>query len=253
MPVPQKLFASLLLAVLPGAAFAQFTDTFGSINSAWVTDRHDPAGFESVSFLGDNRLKLTIQPPAESDANQNTQGRHRTTAITGLWTVSAQVFVDAAFNTPTGTLARSDLWANSGTPQSGDYAIFGFTNASPTAPTNLTASDRSFRFRAWSGNTGWVDLGVPSGFTFDAWHTITATSTGSAFEFRLDGVLLLTNATPAGNNLLSVTIQGANFGGTGYSVYWDNVSATAIPEPTTSALLGALAVLGFAVHLRRRR
>jgi len=92
MSVPQKFFASLLLAVLPGAAFAQFADTFGSINSAWVTDRHDPAGFESVSFLGDNRLNLTIQPPAESDAFQNTQGRHRTTAITGLRKLNSDIF-----------------------------------------------------------------------------------------------------------------------------------------------------------------
>jgi hypothetical protein len=259
------LFTTLVLAALPASAVAQFADTFNTINSAWVPDRFDPAGFTAVSFLGDNRLQLTIQPPAQTNPFQNTQGRQRTTDITGLWSVSSQVFVDATFNTTTGPLVRTDIWANTVTLDSygaaidGDYAIFGFTNASPTVPSSsdlatlLTAADRSFRFRAWSGSTGWVDLGVPTGFTFDAWHTITATSTGTAFEFRLDGVLLLTNSTTAANNLVSVTLQAANFGGAGYSVYWDNVSATAIPEPATSALLGALAVLGLAVHLRRGR
>lgn len=52
-------------------------------------------------------------------------------------------------------------------------------------------------------------------------------------------------------------IQGYNFGGTGnysYSVNWDNVTATAtaIPEPATSALIAVIGVLGLVAWRRRR-
>ena len=48
-------------------------------------------------------------------------------------------------------------------------------------------------------------------------------------------------------------IQGYHFGEAGnYSVYWDNVTATAIPEPASGVLASALAALGF-VGWRRRR
>ena len=39
---------------------AAFTDTFDSINPAWVTDRYEPEQFVSENFLGDNRLKISI-------------------------------------------------------------------------------------------------------------------------------------------------------------------------------------------------
>ena len=184
----------------------------------------------------------------------NTQGRQRATGITGLWTLSAQVFVASALNTTTGRLAGSDLWGHTGTtPGGGDYMIFGFTNASPTDVLNAAATDRSFRFQAFDGNTGnWFDLGVPAGFTFDAWHQLSATSTGSAFEFRIDGALVLTNATAAGYDLLDAMVQGYNFSEAGsYSVNWDNVTASAIPEPAASALIAALGGLGLVVWRRR--
>ena len=244
-------------------AAAQFTDTFNTIDPAWVLNRYDPAGFQSVVFEGDSRLGLTIdqtgstanRSPLFSSVFYNTQGRMRPGDITGDWTLTAQVFVSSAFDTTTGVLARSDLWGHTGTtPGGGDYAILGFTNASPTDELNPAAGDRSFRFQAFDGNTGnWINLGVPAGFGFDAWHTLSETSTGSDFEFRIDGTLVYTNPTVSGDDLLSAMIQGYNFGQAGsYSVYWDNVTATAVPEPATSALAIAVAILSFAFWRRRR-
>ena len=69
----------------------------------------------------------------------------------------------------------------------------------------------------------------------------------------IDGTLVLTSPTTAGNDLLSAMVQGYNFGDSAsYSVYWDNVTASVIPEPGTSALITALGTLGVAL-LRRRR
>jgi len=259
------LLAVLTLAALPAAAVAQFVDTFNTIDPTWVTNRYAPAGFTSVIFDGDSRLQLTIdqtgstanRPAIFSSALYNTQGLQRPGGIIGDWTLSAQIYVSSTFDTTTGALARSDLWGHTGTtPAGGDYAILGFTNASPTDTLNAAATDRSFRFEAFDGNTGnWFNLGVPNGFVFDAWHTLSETSTGSTFEFYIDGSLVLTNSTAAGADLMSAMVQGYNFGGVGNystSVYWDNVSASAVPEPATDALVGALAVLGLAVWRRRR-
>ena len=259
-----RLLTALALAALPVAGLAQFTDPFTTIDAAWITNRYAPAGFDSVVFDGDSRLRLTIadsgstanRDPAFSTPFYNTQGRQRAGDITGPWSLSAQIFIASAFDTTTGPLASGDLWGHSGTTGAGgDYLIFGFTNASLTnsETLNATAADRTFRFRAYDGNTGnWFDLGVPAGFVFDTWHTLSASSTGTVFEYRLDGALLLTNPTAAGNDLLSAMVQGYNFGQPGsYAVYWDAVTATAIPEPATTAILAALAVLGFAAGRRR--
>jgi hypothetical protein len=248
----------LLVVLLPAAARAQFSTTFDTVGSEWIVNRYAPAGFSSASFLGDQRLQLTIssadsaanRPVAFSDAFYNTQGREHAVSLATSWTLSADLYVASSFNTTTGPLARSDLWGVT----SAAYMIFGFTNASPTDGFNPAATDRSFRFRAFNLVSGaWIDLGVPSGFTFDAWHTLTATSTGTAFEYRLDGQLLVSQSITGNTALTSAQLQGYNFGQAGsYSVYWDNLSATAIPEPATTALLGALAALGLAVWRRRR-
>ena len=269
MKLKTNFLAALALAVFPVVALAQFTDTFSTIDPLWVPNRYAPAGFASVTFDGDSRLQLTIDSTgsaANRDATfgsalYNTQGRQRPGDITGLWTLSAQVFISSAFIPvtdpllPLVPLVRSDLWGHSGTtPDGGAYMILGFTNASPTDAFNPLAADRAFRFRAFDVNTGnWFDLGVPDGFVFDAWHLLTGTSTGTTFEYRIDGALVLTESTADGSDLLSAMIQGYNFNAAdGYSVYWDNVTASAIPEPSAGALTAALAALGLAVWRRRR-
>jgi hypothetical protein len=216
-----------------------------------------------VTFDGDSRLRLTIDQTGGtanrsapfSSVFYNTQGCQRSGDITGDWTLTAQVFVSSAFDTTTGVLVQSDLWGHTGTtPEGGAYTIMGFTNASPTDVLNPAAGDRSFRFQVFDSKTdNWINLGVPDAFVFDAWHTLSETSTGSDFEFHIDGALVYTTPTVAGDDLMSAMIQGYNFGQAGsYSVYWDNATATAVPEPATSALTIAVATLGFAFWRRRR-
>ncbi len=260
---PQFLLGALCLIGLPRFAAAQITDPFNTLNPAWVVNRYAPAGFQVVSFQGDNRLSITIDPSGSaanrpftsSSSFYNIQGEERAGNVTGRWSLSAQVYVASSFNTTTGTLMDIDLWSHTGTtPGGGDYAIFGFTNSSPTDFLNPAAADRAFHFEAYDGNTGhWFNLGVPSGFAFDAWHQLTTVSTGTAFNYYIDGQLYLTNPTSAGYDLLSVMIQGYNFGATAgsYSVLWDNVTTTPIPEPAGSAVVGALAVSVLVVRRRR--
>jgi hypothetical protein len=263
---PNQTLCCVLWALtgLPGAACAQWVDNFNTINPAWVTDRYAPAGFQSVSFLGDNRLQITIdqtgssvnRPPADSSSFYNVQGDLRPVGILGGWSLSAEVYVSSTFDTTTGQLVQTDLWAHSGTTQSnGAYAIIGFTNASPTDPLNPDAMDRSFRFQVFDGTTAdptsWFDVGVPADFNFDAWHTLEASGSGTTFDFSIDGVVVYTDPATIGADLQAAFIQAYNFGQTdtgglnSYSVYWDNAIA-AVPEPASFALAGGLAALGLA-------
>jgi len=269
-----KIFRLLLVLILwPLAAQAQFTDTFDTLNPAWVTDRYAPAAFQTVSFDGDNRLQITIDQ-AGSTANRpaptyssdffNTQGDQRPGGISGAWSLSAQVYVSSAFDTTTGQLVQSDLWAHTGTdPASGDYAIFGFTNASPSTPLDPNAIDRSFRFQVFDGTstdpTSWFDAGVPAGFVYNSWHTLTETFTGTTVEYLLDGVVVYSDPANDGDSLQTAFLEAHNFGQTdanglnNYSVYWDNAIASAvIPEPATCALALGLATLGLAWTQRRQ-
>lgn len=183
----------------------------------------------------------------------NTQGDSRPGGLLGNWSLSAQVYVSSAFNTTTGQLVRSDLWVHTGTTANdGDYAIIGFSNASPTDPLNPTAADRAFRFRIFDGTDpeppGWFDVGVTSGFIFDAWHNLEVTYAGLQTEYLLDGVVVYIDPTTDGANLQTASIQAYNFGQTdggglnSYSVYWDNAFAV-VPEPASAALGAGLMAL----------
>jgi len=249
------------------AAHAQWVDTFDTLNPAWTTDRYAPAEFQSASFDGDNRLQITIDQTGSS-ANRpaptytapffNTQGDQRPVGIVGGWSLSAQVYVSSAFDTTTGQLVQTNLWAETGTNSTNnDYAIMGFTNASPTDPLNPDASDRAFTFEIFSATeadpTGWFDVGLPTGFAFNAWHTLEETYTGTAFEYLLDGTVVDTVPSADGEDLQSTLLEAYNFGQTdanglnNYSVYWDNaIAAAVIPEPKSFTLAIGLATLGLA-------
>jgi hypothetical protein len=252
---------------VPVVAFAQIDDTFATLSPAWVTDRYPPAGFQVAPFLGGSSLQITINQtgsalnrpsPTYSSSFFNTQGDQRPGGITGDWTLSANVYVSSAFDTTTGQLVETDLWAETGaTPADGAYAIFGITNASPTDPLNPEAADRSFSFEIFNSSTGWFDLGVPAGFVFNEWSTLSITSTGTDFEYSIDGNLVFTEPTTDGDDLQTVFLEAYNFGQTdanglnSYSLYWDNLDAAVIPEPSSFALAGGLLALGM-VWTRRR-
>ncbi len=262
-----SILGTALLALLGATApaLAQWTDSFDTADSAWIVDRYAPDGFGTVSFGGDNRLQITVstadnatnRPAAFSSSFYNTQGRrYDLSGYSAPWTLSAQAYLDSAFNTTTGTLARSDLWARDTNPVENQafYPIFGFTNASPTDGFNPAAADRSFRLRAFDSSFGWRDLDLPAGLSFDAWHTFSISATGSTYEYLFDDVLLYTQpaySDPGADGLKSAYIQAYNFGGSGYSVLWDNVSA--IPEPGTYAIwFGGTTLLVVLIRKRRR-
>lgn len=243
-----------------------FTDTFDSINPAWVTDRYEPAGFSSVNFLGDNRLKIDISA-ADSYQNRtsgyqstfyNTQGRQRAASNMSPWTVSGDLYISDDMLTGA-NLRRTDLWArdSNSVENNAKYPIFGVIRNDGTGDAFDPNGTLTTRWRVWDDDTsnGWVDLGdaVTGG-----WHNLAITSTGSSFEYRLDGNVVYTDNTYSASGfdaLQTVFVEAYSFGDAthattdNYSVYWDNISAGPVPEPASMTVLG----LGALALIRRRR
>lgn len=238
-----------------------YVDPFNSIDPGWTTDRREPLSFSSVSFGGDNRLQITVSgvnetPPYDSNFYR-TQGRQHQALVTGPWTFSFQQYVGADAVSGS-SLRRSDGWARTGTlidETGADYYIMGYRRFDTADPFNVSAANITSAFRVWDSDTvsGWVDLVTP---VTTGWHDWSATFTGSAINYLLDGNLVYTDTTVSllAGSFTTVFAQGYNFGGLNgsYDVYFDNFSATAVPEPTSVALLGlgSFALLGRA---RRRK
>lgn len=258
------VFALVLVAT--ASAPAAVVDTFDFIDPAWVTDRFEPHGFNSVFFDGDNRLEISIDD-AESSANRpsgfgglfyNTQGRQRPVALDTPWTVSGDVYVSSDMLSGS-NLRRTDLWTRDSNPVeiNAQYPIIGIIRNDPADPFNPNAASLATRWRVWDGDTanGWVDLGAA---VTPGWHTLSITADGSSFAYEIDGgsVYLDATASQAGfEGLQTVFVEAYNFspenltnGGQNYSVYWDNV--TAVPEPAGAVLVASAMLAGL---LRRRR
>ena len=257
MRVTKWSLGSFGLCVLVGnaAGGAIFTDTFDSIDPNWITDRYEPAMFESIADPTlrneGNVLRLGVDD-ADSEANRpgafsstfyNTQGRQMNMApgVGPNWSVSADVFIDASWDPANGNSRRTGLWTRDSNPVENDsnYPIMSFLS-----------QDNDFSLRAWDSLVGWHDLGLSSFNGFDTWNTMTIEATGSSFDYYLNGTFLwsdLTASTPGNEDLSRFFLQAYNFGDGGYEVYWDNVSVT--PTPGTLSLLG----IGVLACGRRRR
>ena len=257
MSVTPLLFGSLGFCVVAAnaAGGSIFTDTFDSIDPGWGTDRYAPAIFESIADptlrndgnvlrLGvDDADSATNRPGAFSGTFYNTQGRQMNMApgVGPLWSVSAEVYIDSSWDPANGNSRRTGLWTRDSNPVENDsnYPIMSF----------LT-QENDFSLRAWDSQVGWRDLGISSFNGFNTWNTMTIESTGSSFDYYLNGSFLwsdLTASSPGNEDLSRFFLQAYNFGEGGYEVYWDNLIVT--PTPGTLSLLG-LGMLGFQ---RRRR
>ena len=261
-----KTLLVALVATVSSASYAQFLDTFDSIDSAWVTDRYEPNGFAVENFMGDNRLKITIDPSDSSQnrgslsgAFYNTQGRQRGGGNIGSpWYVGGSVYISnemisGDFNW------RTDLWTRNDEPVENNawYGIFGAKRFDDADAFNPNSTNKTNAWRIWDANNGgWAVLGVS---VTEGWHDLMIESLGATANYYLNGSLVYTDvsaSTTPEDDLRTVFVQGYNFGDNiynplaPYSVYWDNIyaSTSPVPEPATMAVLG----LGALAAFRRR-
>lgn len=211
----------------------------------WYTDRYAPAAFESATFLGDGRLRIGIheddsqanRPGSYSSAFYNTQGRKYDVNLPVGAKWSGKLYIPSDWATDA---RRSDIWATTFDSQNdiSGYPIFGFVCNDPADPTNPNPPVPSPRFRWYTQDTDqdpsngytpdWLDLGLPSGFSYDRWWTLEVEMTDGAFIARViddTNAVVLTytdiltfGSVRAGN----IIMQAYNFGET-YDAYWDDI------------------------------
>ena len=181
----------------------------------WYKDRYVPAGFEVAIFGGDSRLKESIDAGDYQTAGfYRTQGRGY---IVGDNTneMKIDVYIPSDWDLTNNRLAG--FW---GVAVDASNAVSGYPIVEFTRDGGVP------RFRAWeSGGTGgWVDMGLPTGFTTNSWITLKIRLLPSG-EFLLSAgdlnYLTKTSAPNASVKLKSVILQGYNAPST-YDIYWDN-------------------------------
>ncbi|MEZ6082564.1 MAG: HYR domain-containing protein [Phycisphaerae bacterium] len=191
----------------------------------WYTDRYAPFGFASAFFDGDNRLKHSINlndcspcRGGQSSSFYDTQGR-KYDLPAETTRMSIDLYIPADWATTERRMAG--FW---GTAVDSGNAISGF----PIIEFTSTTDDSGVpRFRGWTsaGSGGWIDMGLPTGFVYDAWYTLEIELVGASWVFRVGDLELLTPGLGS-VRIDNVILQGHNnTAGVTYDIYWDNYLA----------------------------
>lgn len=244
---------------LPAMA-APVMPTFATAPAGWVTDRYDAVTFGNVGAYAGRNDVLGIGINSSTDlANRsagfqstfyNTQGRQ--TAISGGAgsVLAADLFIESGWEQASNGLVRTDMWgvmanANDTTLA---YPIIGFTNFGGAA-----------RLRVFDADVGWVNLA--NVVAFGAWTALAIEFDGDSFDFFVNGALVYSDMTisAATTGFNAAIMQAYNFADpalgtnttTAYTAHWSNAVATAVPEPTSVALVAAAMAGVFAARRRK--
>lgn len=192
----------------------------------WYTDRYAPDGFVSDFFDGDNRLKHSIDAGDCSPCRgggftggfYDTQGRKFDLAATNSMQIDLYVPAD---------------WATTGRRMAGFWGT-GFDSSAALSAfpiIEFTSDGGTPRFRGWD-NGVWIDMGLPTGFTYDAWYTLRIDLNGPSMDYTV-GDLTLSVPSNGTVTIGNVILQGHNnTAGVTYNIYWDNFVASQLVQAT---------------------
>ena len=218
------------------AAVVQEIDPFDDPDlSDWVTDRYEPAAFETTLTLGDNRLHVGIAASdVQTSSALNFQGRLKSLGVdndnkAGTY-ATGDLYVGADWAAAT---RHASIWVEVREPNGGAplkiFPALGFTSDGGT----------SNSFAHWNHFTGaWAPLGIPPGFAYGNWYTLQIHLIDGSVGFYVDGDLQTTLSLPGAFTedayIAAVYLQAFNYS-EDYDVFWDNVGTGVIPNPDPSS------------------
>ena len=239
------LITSLLVAVaLPASAgLIQSIDFSGSVDTSlpagagkWNIDRYAPNGFATSGGTLVQTISAadsaTSRPAGYSSTFYNTQGRIFE-LVPGVTSMYIDLFVDSA-------------WASTGNRMAGFWGV-GYDNTDTLTSypiLEFASNSPGARFQGWDDTNGWDSLGLPSGFTYNTWHTLGIKLNGLSWDYLVDGNILGSVSALGSTHLGNVILQGynnysSNTAGS-YDIKWDNFRAydnNPVPVPATAALM----------------
>lgn len=227
----------------------------GSPDGVWYEDRLSPAGFESTTFDGDDRLALTLSSAdtKEIGVHEATQGRRFNT--TGANSLSIQMFIpDAYENSIDGRIGG--MWGTAtNDANETTWAIFDFND---------------HEFRVWDRIVGWKDVDLPS--NLDASDIfgkfvdlkITIDTVANQFIYWIADEFFATTTANGATSFSDVILQGYNVAlgpndtdpAITRTIYFDNFLAegNVVPIPPALPLFGTgIALMGFIGWRRKRK
>lgn len=212
--------------------------------NTWYTDRYAPSVFTSPVAYGGHATTLEVGiagSDLQASGFYNTQGR-KLDLDPGVTSMSIELYIDETYGTgPNRRIAG--FWGT---------AVDSSDSVSAYPIIELARIDGVLAFKGWDNDTGFITMGLPTGFATGTWQTLQIdllTSTDQ-FKYTVGDLSMLSGAF--GSTSISNTILQAHNTGADYSVHWDTLQTGAVPEPTTWALM----ILGFGgvgAIIRRRR
>lgn len=216
-PTPQPTTATL------NTTFGQSFE--GTISNAWTVDRKAPAGFETAVVGGRTVLRETInENQRSSSSSENTQGKKiDVPSLTKV--VSIELFVPQEWSAKVTTgegVRHAGFWAstfNSEGKVSG-YPIIEFYNGG---------------FRVWNSDAPgeWTNIGLPTGFQFNAWHSLKMELLANgSFRYTVGDIVQDITINAASTEIGNVILQGYNFNfgksdtntNETYDILWDSLN-----------------------------
>jgi hypothetical protein len=198
---------------------------------AWYPDRFPPHGFSAANgVLTEGVSPSDFQTPPSF---YNTQG-NKFDLLAGTTSVSIKVYVPESWELLPERLAG--FWAtavNSGYVVGNDYPIMEFQGPTVSCvpgpscwPNGGVAGFYGWDNTANGGNGGWDYVGLPSGFRYNSWVTLTMTLNGGHFTYTVannagSGGVSITSPLydPTESYLGNVILEAYNYD-TAYSIQW---------------------------------
>jgi hypothetical protein len=181
------------------------------------------------------------------------------------WTFINGNYSTAGFDTAVGVTNQTYSWKIAGGTAGPDYGGF-IQSPSTTALTSTLANASELLVDLTvptGGDFGWylqwtaivdnADTGYTSldGYSYSQAADI-GNSTPKTLMWTIPATMQATLAASTSPTKIIFQVGGGSNGGTNNSMYLDNLRTVPVPEPASAALLGGVALIGWATGRRRR-